>query len=229
MKNDKSCKGSKLMMQFVASQSNHIIETILCDSLEWISPRVEDGYKEYQLNNSYICNYLGLDKNKKEIFYFWPSRQPQWDGLALGKSGTLYLFEAKSHLSETYSNLHSSSEVGKKLITRTICEIASETYHVKDKCTIDNFWLKRNYQIANRLVFLHKMRENIPNFTKFNNVSLVFLNFLNDWTIGDKCVKDANDWEGHYKKIFGPMQMRINQIVIDEGVLIINYIAPINN
>ncbi len=92
-------KGSKRQMQIVSLDENkHFLNNYFKDKLEWLSPIIDENFREYQINNPLICKRLGF--NPIEFVGFWPSRQPQWDGIAIGESGTLYLFEAKSHLSE---------------------------------------------------------------------------------------------------------------------------------
>lgn len=89
----KATKGSKLMMQMVASPLQRIIiENKLGEQLCWLSPVEESDYEEYQLSDKVACDFMALEVNKN-TFSFWPTRQPQWDGIAIGKeTGTLYLF-----------------------------------------------------------------------------------------------------------------------------------------
>ena len=121
----KATKGSKLMMQIAASPLQKcIIDEKLGEELVWLSPIEETDYEEYQMSETEVCKFLGLEK-KKENFLFWPRRQPQWDGIAIGKkSATLYIFEAKSHLSETKTDCNATSKESKELIFRTITSIA---------------------------------------------------------------------------------------------------------
>ena len=221
-------KGSKLMMQIVSSPlCQHIINKTLHDSLYWFSPKSEDNFKEYQLNHPLICLYLGIRKDKRKMFNFWPDRQPQWDGLAIGRSGTLYLFEAKSHLSETNSSCQSSSEHNRVLIYNSIREIAKNIYDIKDEKLIEEYWINNNYQIANRLTFLHKMKESASYVANYDKVKLVLLNFVNDYSLQEcgKYVTEAREWTEHYDNIFS--QMGINRTKAEsEGVIILNYSVP---
>ena len=63
-----------------------------------------DNFKEHQLNNKKVMKILGLDDGFwKE---FWPTRQPQWDGIPINdekKFTAVYLIEAKSHIHEFVS------------------------------------------------------------------------------------------------------------------------------
>lgn len=221
-------KGSKFMMQIAASNlAKRIIDKHLQDELIWLSPREEDNYEEYQLSETKVLDFLGINSNKKKLFDFWPSRQPQWDGIAIGKeSGTLYLFEAKSHLRETISNCSASSATSWSMIKDAMKDVAKNVYHVVDMGLIDNYWMQENYQIANRLVFLQKMKEIQSDASFYEDVKLVFLNFVNDYT-WEECevVKEAEDWTKHYDKIFSKMGIK-RENVTEQGLIELNYYAP---
>lgn len=219
-------KGSKLMMQKLVNSFKGILDKELEDELKWFSPLKEDDYKEYSLNEKKALNFLGYSnsKNPKPFSNFWPSRQPQWDGLAIGKNKTLYLFEAKSHFSEISglnigSNRTENQTKNDNLKRKSIQEVAS-----KLKCNnyTEDIWIKKYYQIANRLSFLEALKELQKDYTYFNDVKLVFLNFVNDKTLTSAPpVSNANDWKNHYNKIFKEMSIK-KQILETEGVMIIN-------
>lgn len=87
----RATKGSKLMIQMAASPlQKHIIDEKLGEELVWLSPIEDTDYEEYQMSEVEVCNFLGLD-NKKDKFPFWPRRQPQWDGIAIGKKVQHYI------------------------------------------------------------------------------------------------------------------------------------------
>lgn len=222
----RATKGSKLMIQLAASPlQKHIIDEKLGEELVWLSPIEDTDYKEYQMSETEVCNFLGLD-NKKDNFLFWPRRQPQWDGIAIGKkSATLYIFEAKSHLQETRTDCSATSKESKELIFRTITSIAKNVYNVTDQEVIESQWMRTNYQLANRLVFLQKMKE-LANYARFyEKVNLVLLNFVNDptWDIEER-VPNAAIWKEHYNNIF--MSMKITKELLEkEGVKEIEYSA----
>lgn len=221
-------KGSKFMIQIAASNlAKVIIDKRLQDELIWFSPREEDNYEEYQLSETKVLDFLGIDSSKKKLFDFWPSRQPQWDGIAIGKdSGTLYLFEAKSHLKETTSNCSASSAASRDLIKQTIKDIAKNIYHIEDMDIIDNYWMQENYQIANRLVFLQKMKEVQSNASFYEGVKLVFLNFVNDYTWEEsEVVKDPEEWTKHYNTIFKKMGLKREEVEA-QGLIELNFYAP---
>lgn len=205
--NGKAVKGSKMQMQRITEKENQqILNKLFDDELKWLSPCRKDNYREYQLNNPGIKKLLGIKSN---VFKdFWPPRQPQWDGIAIGKSGALYLFEAKSHLNEIQRSRIDKSELIRKSISHvayslTKMDLKSEKEH--------EIWYHKFYQIANRLVFLEKMKEIATLSDKFNDVVLVFLNFVNDrsWEEEKQMVKSSEEWDSHYAKIFD--EMRIDQ------------------
>lgn len=202
-------KGSKRMMQILVSEHPHILNEKLNANLNWLSPLEADSYKEFQLNGEYISKKLGL--NWSEFNAFWPTRQPQWDGIAISrdeKGTTLYLFEAKSHLDEISSGNYlatNSSQQQKdnyEVKRQTILDIAQTIYQYNG---YDKIWLNKYYQISNRLVFLEKMKE-FASKAKFDFVKLVFLNFENDptWKSQGKSVC-AGGWQSKYVKIFKDM------------------------
>lgn len=210
-KNGRSCKGSKHQMQNIVFEENqYILNEILSDRLEWLSPIKKDDYREYQLNNADIIKKLGLPKG---VFRgFWPPRQPQWDGIAISEKGTLYIFEAKSHLSE----IQPSNSEKQNLIRKGIDEVADIVAGIKlDNDSKKEAWYHKYYQIANRIVFKEKMQALISEIpgVKFNNVVLVFLNFVNDSTWSSKkMVTSEKDWISHYDKIFSEMGLDQNAL-----------------
>ena len=177
----KAIKGSKYMMQMAASllQKNVLDRKIdEEEELVWLSPIESTDYEEYQLSESIVCEFIGIERNKK-TFDFWPARQPQWDGIAIGKKkGTLFLFEAKSHLSETKTDCSATSETSKKKIYNTMSEVASSVYKMNDDEVFKENWMKNNYQLANRLTFLNKMKGIICNAAFCADVKLVLINFV---------------------------------------------------
>ena len=223
----KAVKGSKYMMQMVASSlQKDILDKKMGEVLVWLSPIISTDYEEYQLSESIVCDSIGLEQNKK-TFNFWPTRQPQWDGIAIGKdTGSLYLFEAKSHLSETKTDCSASSETSIKMIRKTMNEIASSVYGMNDGKVFDENWMKNNYQLANRLTFLHKMKEIISNAAFCADVKFVLINFVNDTTWEEKeRVKDPQIWRNHYDKIFEAMGITRKKVE-DQGLIELEYSAP---
>lgn len=217
--NVEAVKGSKYQMQSLVRSATMKakLNDKLKDCLEWISPLKTDSYKEYQLNS--LKEKFGL---KKGCFdKFWPSRQPQWDGIALGKkTKTLYLFEAKSHKGEFCPRKKGTNENNNRQIESSIQCIANKFIEPSEWETHSKMWCEKYYQIANRIAFSDKMLELCSDNTKYKNVILVFLNFVNDTTWGNKMVKTEEEWDCHYKKIF--REMGIPQLE-KSGIRIVNF------
>ena len=83
-------KGSRRMMQIMVDKHKAELDALLKTELTWLSPIKSSNFVEYQLNGKVISNKLGI--KCKDFEGFWPQRQPQWDGIAISKDKTLYLF-----------------------------------------------------------------------------------------------------------------------------------------
>jgi hypothetical protein len=57
------------------------------EEIEWRSPLAEDDYAEYR--DQCFLDRLGI-KPSIPLEFFWPSRGPQWDGLARTPSKKIY-------------------------------------------------------------------------------------------------------------------------------------------
>ena len=210
--NGPALKGSKMWMQKLVEEKSDFLNKDLEDTLKWISP-CKPYYKEFQLNNLEICKKLGISQ---DVFKkYWPSRQPQWDGIAVGEKGTLYLFEAKSHKSEISSSKKGKSEENNKQKYDTIMCTASEWFNINNPDeALKKIWCEKYFQISNRISFCRLMQEN----TNYHTV-VVFLNFVNDSTWKEKRVTSEKDWENHYGKIFEDMKITTNR----NDIKIINF------
>ncbi len=193
----KGKKGSKRWMDDCVEipALKEAIDKELKDTLTWKSPLGSENYREYELKQR--KDILGVSQNEiKEKFSFWPSRQPQWDGIAVGNQGKrLYIFEAKAHLSElkSYCNASPQSEL---LIDKTMKEVHDEHYLNGDFSK----WKQGYYQMANRLVFLHKLKD--MELADYTEIKLVFLNFVGDNT---HIPTSLNEWDSHMKAVFKVM------------------------
>ena len=221
--NVEAVKGSKYQMQSLVRSATMKAELDekLKDCLEWISPLKKDFYKEYQLNS--LKEKFGL---KKGCFdKFWPSRQPQWDGIALGKkTKTLYLFEAKSHKGEFCPRKKGTNENNNRQIESSIQCVANKFIEPSEWEAHSKMWCEKYYQIANRIAFSDKMLELRSDDTKYKNVILVFLNFVNDTTWGNKMVKTEEEWDCHYEQIFEKMGIKQSFPQLEKsGIRIVNF------
>lgn len=217
-------KGSKMQMQKLTSAKNpHYLNSLLDDTLKWISPCKKLGYSEFQLNNPKLGKRLGIPNG---VFKdFWTSRQPQWDGIALGKkTKTLYLFEAKSHKGEFCPRKKGTNENNNRQIESSIQCVANKFIEPSEWEAHSKMWCEKYYQIANRIAFSDKMLELCSDNSKYKNVVLVFLNFVNDTTWGNKMVKTEEEWDCHYKKIFEKMGIKQSLPQLEKsGIRIVNF------
>lgn len=218
-------KGSKMQMQRMTLADNqHYLNDLLGEeTLDWISPCAPD-YREYQLNNPDISKKLGIPKG----FFkdFWPSRQSQWDGIAIGKSGILYLFEAKSHITEIQPSKPGKSEANDNLKNQSIKEMALSWFNINiDSNDYKKKWCRTFYQISNRMAFCRKMKSFVSDHSEYKDVVLIFLNFINDktWDSEGKTVKSADIWDNHYdNNIFNEMGITREQLG-KNNIRIINF------
>lgn len=215
-------KGSKGMLQCLVKEHKSLLDEKLGVNLTWISPIESTQFHEYQLNGKFISDEVGLPANAFDSF--WPSRQPQWDGLAMDvEHNTLYMIEAKSHLSEIKPGNYLAKDANEKqkanygLKQKTITNIKE---HYRSNAD-DKPWLNCYYQITNRLAFLQKMKE-LSSVAKYNDVKLIFLNFENDssWEAENKSVPKGG-WKDKYEEILQELHISKEQL-LNEGVLIID-------
>lgn len=154
-------KGSKLAIQRLSLKGNTpVINKILDDELDWISPRKDNNYREYRMNSPIILSQLGITPNLKKQYFkdFWPSPQPEWDGIAIGRNHTLYLFEAKSHFREIVP-AKEGNPLNDQLKHGTIMLTAQNLFGINDTPSYHKTWCFDYYQISNRIAFQQKLRE----------------------------------------------------------------------
>ncbi|MBR5688497.1 MAG: hypothetical protein IKX36_11180 [Prevotella sp.] len=221
-------KGSKFQMQRITLPENKtVFDKFVNDELQWLSPLIEDKFTEYRMNSPYLLGKLGISQpiKKKYINSFWPSPQPQWDGIAIGKENTLYLFEAKSHLSEIVPG--KDGNIGNdELKYSSIMTCAKELFSIEDTEENRKYWCKTFYQISNRIAFAHQLTKisKVEN-VEYNDVKMVFLNFVNDATwLKDKImVKNDKEWLNHYEKKILPKLGISIQKLNKNNVYILNF------
>lgn len=219
-------KGSKLAMQRLSRQENtHAIEKILGDKLEWISPLQSNYFREYSMNNPILLQLLGISQSLKRKYFdgFWPSRQPQWDGIAIGAERTLYLFEAKSHFSEITPG-KKGNPVNNRIKYDSIMDIALKLFDIKNTQEYRETWCTTYYQISNRIVFQQRLLEISQSArVSYSDVKMIFLNFLNDrtWEAENKMVCSEEAWKKHYDGILSEMGIDSSQLE-KKGIILVN-------
>lgn len=209
-------KGSKYWMQVASNdpKAKKRFDEAVGDTLVWRSPLKSEEYREYSLNDDIIAaDWLGIGQ-KEKYFDWWPQRQPQWDGLAIGEEKILYIVEAKAHLSELESRCLASSGKSKSMIRETMSEIQRKYFPKAED--FERYWLNEYYQLGNRLTFLAKLRENLPPNVK--GIKLVLLNFVDDSTY---ISTPEYDWVKHYEEVWEDMT---GSKQCPEDVIVVNYI-----
>lgn len=155
--------------------------------IEWLSPLKDDDYAEYR--DSAFIERLGIDLHKYNLSDFWPRGGPQWDGLGRTPDGSVFLIEAKAHISEVISHMAASSPTSKKKILASLQE-TEDFLNVK----FTNDWSSPFYQYANRIAHLYFLRvlNEVPAY-------LIFVNFLSDDIMGGP--KTQEEWYGAIRLI----------------------------
>lgn len=121
-------------------------------AIRWVSPLAADKYSEYR--DAEFLGILGAGHLAPKLREFWPPRGPCWDAVARLDGGGCVIAEAKSHISEVYGNGCAASGRSLSLIKSSIAR-TKECLGVRT----DADWLGRLYQSANRLAYLHFLRE----------------------------------------------------------------------
>lgn len=134
--------------------------------IDWVSPIAADGWAEYR--DGAFLERVGCGRLLSDLAHFWPPGGPQWDALGRGPRDSVFLIEAKAHVSEMDSNCHASHR-SRLLIQQSLSQ-AKTAYGARP----DADWMSGYYQYANRLAHLHFLRR--------HGVSawLGFVYFLND-------------------------------------------------
>lgn len=224
-------KGSKLRMQQVANNSlwKERLNALLEDELQWLSPLAKTNFVEYQLNQEELLKFFMTSSSEaNSIFSFWPRRQPSWDGLAVGKQGTLYLFVAQSQLKEKAGKLAAADPKNRELIRQTMQRI-QETYFPQGEFSL---WVEGYYQLANKITFLRMFqeRERMLRTLHLRQIKLVFLNFADDVTLGKMAVTPAGwqqFWQGQTLEngttLPGVLELLTGKKELPRDLLLINF------
>ena len=207
----KGTKGSLKWIQEVVNNKpllldNPIKKSIGADkknNIEWLSPKVEDGYAEYRYQA--FLDLLGIKLTKTKLQDFWPNRGPQWDALGRLGNEAYFLVEAKAHVSEIISSCQAKSPKSKALIKKSLNKTQK---YLGLKPNID--LTEGFYQYANRLAHLYLLRvlNDIPAY-------LVFVYFINDHT---HLPTTKAEWAGALKlmhSFLGSQNHKLSKYVID--------------
>ncbi len=179
------------------------------EAIEWLSPLKKDEYAEYR--DKAVLDLLGISLGTIPTSTFWPQGGPQWDGL--GKtSRSVFLIEAKSHISELLSSLQAKDPTSIKTIhyslEKTKKALGSKT---------DFDWSNTFYQYANRLAHVNFLRS-------FNVLAyLVCVYFVNDLEMGGPTTVD--EWKGTIRLLHECLGLRENvfqKLVVDVYIDVAN-------
>lgn len=221
-------KGSKLAIQRLSLSSNtQLLNKILCDKLEWFSPKQQDDFREYRMNNPVLLNALGITEELKKKYFrgFWPSPQPAWDGIAKGENNKLYLFEAKSYLSEIVPSKDKNPD-NDMMKYGSIMSTASRLFNIEDTPINRKIWCNDYYQISNRITFQQRLLDiSKSNNVKYDDVMMVFLNFINDRTWEKEKLMVSSDmvWDDYYDKHILPKMGLTRELLFHNGILLVNF------
>ena len=130
---------------------------------------------------------LGVSLDSRPLKDFWPSKGPQWDGLARTSCGRLLLLEAKANIPELDSTPTGATRDSLEKIEKALAETRK---FLKVKSETD--WSQCFYQYANRLAHLYLLKE-LNRLDAF----LIFVYFVGDWTrLPDEDPVSRGAWEG---------------------------------
>ena len=107
-------------------------------------------------------------------------------------------------------------------IEKAMKEVFDEKYSAEKFST----WMNDYYQLGNRLTFLQKMKDKLPeaNSIGIKDVKLVLINFTDDFTYKSEPVEV---WKDHYREVFEKM---IGSAETPENVINIFYsVKPMGN
>ncbi len=159
-------KGSQKWLQICVKDSPELLQPASYPKLAWLSPLACDDYAEYQ--DSSFLKLLGMDYLKSQLEEFWPRKGPVWDGLAVA-GDTVFLIEAKAHLSEFFTPATSASNKSRALIKKSLAKVSNELGAIPRAS-----WSEVFYQYSNRLAHLWFLRSNGV------NAKMVFVSFVGD-------------------------------------------------
>ena len=184
--------GSQRWLQIAVNRCPEVINSAivnelgLCSSekIEWLSPLECDGFAEYR--DDQFIKRLGESLDSQPLRDFWPRKGPQWDGLARTSGGHILLVEAKANIPEFDTD--STKARSKDSLEKIKAALADTKKFLKVKSETN--WSQCFYQYTNRLAHLYLLRER----NKLN-ACLVFVYFVNDWTVCNRNPVSREGWE----------------------------------
>jgi len=165
----RAARGSQRQLQdYVNLHTQELNQAILAQlpealrdrSIRWVSPLVEEEYREYQ--DGEFLQRLGLGSFSKQMSDFWPRGGPCWDALGVieprhgGELPVVLLVEAKSHIPEMRSQ-GCQACMGSLEKIRKALDAAKQW----SKAAPEADWTGQLYQAANRIAHLYFFRQQI--------------------------------------------------------------------
>lgn len=108
-------KGSQGDLQELIERRPQLLNSRIKNSLslseqleiKWVSP-IPPDYLEYSDDD--FLRILDFDPDRIRLNEFWPNGGPHWDALGKGNDGSIFLVEAKAHISEMVSSPSGAGE-----------------------------------------------------------------------------------------------------------------------
>lgn len=150
-------RGSQKWIQWAVNDAKASFDPLVlaelpkAKSIEWLSPRRDDGFAEYR-DASFLAS-IGVPELAPALAAFWPARGPQWDALGRTDAGHVLLVEAKAHIAEMCSPGAQASGKARELIAASLGEVAEAL-----GATPLAPWSNVFYQLANRIAHLWFLR-----------------------------------------------------------------------
>jgi hypothetical protein len=189
-------RGSLKWIQTCVNKHPHAIDDAIlaklptAKSINWHSPRADDGFAEYR--DGAFLSLLGLERLGTDLAAFWPQRGPQWDALARSDDGNIFLVEAKAHIEEIFSPASAAGADSRERIAAALAKTIAAC-GAKPKTA----WIETFYQLGNRLAHLHFLRSrSVPAW-------LVLVNFVGDREMNGPSTR--GEWEAAYRVVYHVM------------------------
>lgn len=195
---DECLRGSQKWIQRAVNFNPAVLNNLILPKLDgaatisWRSPLSKDHYAEY--SDAEFLREIGASDLATDLANFWPDRGPNWDALAVTDRNDIVLVEGKAHIGELCSSPTSAGPISRKRIEAALDQTAL-AIGAKPLAP----WTNAFYQLANRLAYLHFLRE------RGLQAWLVLINFVGDTEMNGP--KSADEWTAAYHIVWHVMGM----------------------
>lgn len=189
-------RGSLKWMQRLANDPRAPLDALVSEAtgrstrLTFLSPRADDDFAEYR--DRAFLELVGRPDLDAARCAFWPARGPQWDAVARGEDGAIWLVEAKAHVDEMLSPPSAASPRSRGTIEAALSRTAAALGARPRAPWIDCF-----YQLGNRLAWTWFLRE------QGVEAKLMLVNVVGDRAMGGPSSREA--WEAALRVTFHVM------------------------